>query len=420
MPWIPIIYTIKIENLRMKSLFRFGTGERQLLISEDLNKNNFDLLRFLLATSVIYSHCFVLYHGVVQDTEPFKIFTLNQYDLGGVAVSFFFVISGFLIVRSFVHSINVYEYLIKRILRIVPGFFAAFLFSVVIAGYISTIDVAHKFGDPAYFWGRLQPKRLILEIFTFDAPRAARLFEHNPMLNRVNSALWTIQFEVICYLLVPLFGLVAMAQRKWLSVVLFLGSFITLLLQELHVITIHNNMQRVFLLYASELPRLAAAFFAGSVCYFYRDVVPRSVVLATLSVALFLFASWWMKIFNIVMPVAGAYLVFYFAYHPHIRFYDFAKKGDLSYGLYLYGWPIQQMVVHWFYPYLGAHRLFFIAYPLAYIAAFLSWHFLESPFLKKKSQIKKLLARIRKTTPNNHKEALDETSRAAIINKVGT
>ncbi len=274
-----------------------------------------------------------------------------------------------------------------------PGFFVAFIFSCVVAGYVSTIDAAHPYGDLSYYLSRLNMKRIILEIFTFDSPRGARLFVNNPIPHRVNSPLWTIQFEVICYLLVPLFGLVSMARRKWLGLVFFLGSFITLVLQELSYIRIENDMHRVVLLYAAELPRLMAAFFGGACIYLYRDVVPRSTALAMLAAALFLFSSWWFGVFRIVLPVVGTYLVFFFAYHPGIRFFDFAKNGDLSYGMYLYGWPIQQMIIHFFYKYIGAHRLFFIAFPLAYIAAWLSWHLVESPFLKKKSQIKTLLAR---------------------------
>src|ERR1700712_2755317 len=89
------------------------------VIPAELNKNNFDCMRFFLAAAVIYSHCFVIYYGKLFDIEPIEIFTRNQVDLGGIAVYFFFVISGFLIVKSFENS-STYSYLIKRVLRICP------------------------------------------------------------------------------------------------------------------------------------------------------------------------------------------------------------------------------------------------------------------------------------------------------------
>lgn len=378
-----------------KLLRRNGTGS-DLLIAETLHKNNFDLLRFFLAALVIYSHGFVIYHGTNIDTEPLRIFTKNQYDFGGVAVSLFFVISGFLIVRSFVHSNNVYEYLLKRILRIVPGFVVAFLLSCTIAGYLSTVDAAHPYGNISFYFSRINIKRLLLELFTFDAPRGAALFLNNPITNRVNSPLWTIQLEVVCYLLVPLFGLVQMVKKPALSLVFFLVSFAVLVLQELNYIGISNDMHRPFLLYAAELPRLLAAFFAGVTIYFYRSIVPRSNLLALFFVGIIVLASWWLMVFRIVLPIAGAYLTFFIAFHPAIKCAGFAKRGDFSYGLYLYGWPIQQLLIHFFYKNLGPYSLFALALPLTLVAAWLSWNFVEFPFLQRKKNIGSFVARLRR------------------------
>ncbi|MDO9374168.1 MAG: acyltransferase [Bacteroidota bacterium] len=378
----------------MKKLFSNLSGT-DLLITEPVNKNNFDLLRFFLAALVIYSHGFVLYYGTNIDTEPLRIFTNNQYDFGGVAVSLFFVISGFLIVRSFVHSNSVYEYLLKRVLRIVPGFVVAFLLSFIIAGYLSTVDASHPYGDVSFYFSRINFKRLLLQVITFDAPRGAALFVNNPIPNRVNSPLWTIQYEVICYLLVLLFGLVQLKKKPVLSVVFFLASFSVLVLQELSYIPIENDMHRPFMLYAAEMPRLMAAFFAGTSIYFFRKIVPRSKYIALFFIAAFVVASLWVMKFVIVLPLAGAYLTFYVAYHPALRVHSFAKRGDFSYGLYLYGWPVQQLLIHFFRKDIGVYGLFLLALPLAFLAAWLSWRYIESPFLKKKKDIHNLVARLR-------------------------
>ncbi|HEY2580491.1 MAG TPA: acyltransferase [Mucilaginibacter sp.] len=365
-----------------------NTGE-QFLISKELNKNNFDFLRFFWATSVIYSHSYVIFYGVVKDTEPASIFTRNQIDLGTVAVYSFFIISGFLIAKSFENSSNTIEYLIKRILRICPGFFIAFLVSVLFLGALGTINSSHKFGQWKFYFQHLSPRRLTLNFLTLEAPKGAKTFSGNPLPDMINEAFWTIQYEFTCYLLVPLLGVIGMIKRRWLALLFFFISFTVLILQTLNVITLNDNERNWIFLFPSELPILLTLFFSGSCFYFYRNYIQRNTFLGLLSIALILFASRFILVLNLVLPFAGPYLLFYLAYHPRIRFNNFAKRGDYSYGLYLYGWPVQQLIVYFFAKQIGPNQLFFIAFPIAFLFAYLSWHIVESRFLKMKGLINK-------------------------------
>jgi peptidoglycan/LPS O-acetylase OafA/YrhL len=79
--------------------------------------------------------------------------------------------------------------------------------------------------------------------------------------------------------------------------------------------------------------------------------------------------------------VAGSYLLFHLAFHDKIRCHNFAKHGDLSYGIYLYGWPIQALVMFYLREYINPYSFFFIALPIAFTAAYCSWHLIEKPFL---------------------------------------
>ena len=97
-----------------------------LLIAPDIRQNNFDLLRLCFAVFVLYSHCYMLYYGTMA-AEPVSKFSNGQTELGIIAVYGFFIISGFLIARSFEYSQSLMQYLGKRALRIVPGFVVAFL-----------------------------------------------------------------------------------------------------------------------------------------------------------------------------------------------------------------------------------------------------------------------------------------------------
>jgi peptidoglycan/LPS O-acetylase OafA/YrhL len=90
--------------------------EKELLISQDLKRNNLDILRFLLAIGVIYSHCYVIYYAKLMDIEPAMAFSQNQIDIGSIAVNFFFAASGFLIFRSYEYSNTFSAYLKKGFL----------------------------------------------------------------------------------------------------------------------------------------------------------------------------------------------------------------------------------------------------------------------------------------------------------------
>jgi peptidoglycan/LPS O-acetylase OafA/YrhL len=364
------------------------TGKR-LLIPGDLNKNNFDFLRFCLAVAVIYSHCFVIFHGVMNDTEPVSIFTHNQVDLGTIAVCFFFVISGFLIVKSFEHSSNKFEYLIKRILRICPGFFAAFLISVFVLGTLGAINSSdNKLQQWKFYLQSLPGKRIVWQLFTLEAPKDAKTFLTNPLPKMINESLWTIQYEFACYLLVPLLSVTEVIKRKWLAVAFFLTSYVLLVLQTIHFITITDNERNWIFLYPSELPLLLSCFFAGSCIYFFRQYIKRNTLLILFAIILILLASWRGNGINLLLPIAGTYILFSFVYHPRVKFYDFAKRGDFSYGLYLYGWAVQQLIMYFFAKHPGANYLFFIAFPISFLMAYFSWHIIENPFLKVKRLLK--------------------------------
>ena len=141
--------------------------------------------------------------------------------------------------------------------------------------------------------------------------------------------------------------------------------------------------------YPSQLPRLFAFFFAGACMFLYRHIITRSPLLVVLSVASLVLAAFVAPLLKIILPVSGTYLLFYLAYHPRIRWHAFARKGDFSYGLYLYGWPVQQLMLYFLGAQIGAYLLFLISLPVTLLFAFASWHLVEQPFLKWKRNIKK-------------------------------
>ena len=139
----------------------------------------------------------------------------------------------------------------------------------------------------------------------------------------------------------------------------------------------------------NHIPSFFAYFFCGICVYHYRNIIPRNIALVFLSVASLVVSSILTHTFNIIFPVAGTYLLFYFAYSSKFRFYDFAKKADISYGVYLYAWPIQQLVLYYLRPGISLYQLFFIALLITImIAYFWSWKCIEKPFMNLKRHMK--------------------------------
>jgi peptidoglycan/LPS O-acetylase OafA/YrhL len=174
-----------------------------------------------------------------------------------------------------------------------------------------------------------------------------------------------------------------------------------MLLQDYKGYFYFDTYKGMSILNINPIPRLFTCFFCGICIYLYRAAIPRNLALFLLSVTALVFSSIFTHTFTIIFPIAGTYLLFYIAYSKKIQFYDFAKKGDMSYGVYLYAWPIQQLVLYYLSPDLSLYQLFFISMLITLlIAYFWSWKCIEKPFMElKKAKRLKIPSRLRKVDP---------------------
>ncbi len=350
-----------------------------LLIGHSVRKNNFDLLRLLLATVVIFSHSYVIYHGTNQDIEPYMKINNNISDFESVAVNWFFIISGFLITGSIKNSASLKDYFVKRILRIVPGFAVAFLLSIFLFGPLGSIKAVDIFENIKNYFAHVSFKNAVIKLATLQAPKVGAGFEGTPLPKLLNEPLWTIQFEFICYLFVPVLALLRVFRIKWIAIILFLVAFALMLFQ--HFGSFFGDPYY--------LPRFFTYFLSGTCFYIYRHQIPRNLIIMMLSLALVLFASFQGKMLHIVMPTAGSYILFYITFHPLINYSKFAQKGDFSYGVYLYAWPIQQLLMYYLSDNIEPLTLFGMATLITLAMAFLSWHLVEKRFLQLKNKYSK-------------------------------
>lgn len=335
-------------------------------------KNNLDFIRFIAAAFVIYSHSFVLTNGNYNG-ELMVIFTKNNWSFGNFSVATFFILSGFLITQSYMNNPNILIYLKKRILRIIPALTIVILLSTFILGpIISTLPVSDYFSSRETY-------SYLKNIFFVPVYSLPGVF--SGLINAsINGSLWTIGYEFFFYIFVAILGILGFYKYKNSNLILFiLFLYLNLYKQNLFVQTF--TIFKILDLYS--LIELGLYFTMGMMVYTYKDKIKLDNNLALISlIGLLLF--WYQG--NCIIPfvIFGSYLLFYFGFNNRINLSNFSKKGDYSYGMYIYAFPIQQLYIYLFNGRMNSYINFALAFITTLLFAILSWYLIEKPCLKLK------------------------------------
>ena len=326
--------------------------------------NNFDALRLIAAASVIFSHSFLIAQGT-EKNEPLIVLTGRQSILGLAGVFVFFAISGFLVTQSFESSGSPLRYFAKRALRIFPGLFAALLVSAFVIGPLVTmLPLAAYLGDPRLYGYVVGNTLLNLTIHQLPGT----LFVDNPVGLEVNGSLWTLRYEFMMYLMVMLLGSLRLLRPGVLIGLLALGL---------------ACLRWQALGFLGTWGWLLGFFAIGMVLYRLRDTRIFDGRIALMALA-GLVLSVPLRQFIELFPLFGGYLAIYLALDRRLPVLPATRFGDLSYGLYIYGWPVEALVMHASGGKASWWQLFLVSLPLAALAAFLSWRFVEEPTLNLK------------------------------------
>ncbi|SFG95494.1 acyltransferase family protein [Methylobacterium gossipiicola] len=344
----------------------------------DRPHNGFSALRLVLAVAVVVSHAFSVGSGD-RLNEPLARAT--GYSLGAHAVNGFFAVSGFLVVMSLERR-GPRAYAVARALRILPGVFVATLMIALVLGpALTRLPVGAYFADPG-------PWRFIGETLTrfkSNIPLPG-VFADNPYRMPLGTV-WTLKYEVLCYLgllVVGLAGLLrpgpALALVAALALGFALAGFLYPDLSE-------GAQTRV---------RLALLFTSGAALYLWRDRLRHRVwPLAVLALAAALFQG--TPPYRPLLCLAEAYGAIWLALSPALARPAFEPRADLSYGIYLYGWPIQQSLQSGL-PGASPWLLLPIALALTGFVALVSWIAVERPALRLKARMPR--ARQRRVAPS--------------------
>ena len=333
--------------------------------------NNFNLIRMLAATAVLVSHSYPLAQGSTA-VEPLAQWL--GFSLGEVAVITFFCVSGFFISLSRDRAPNSLDFFCARFLRIYPGLMVVLLLSVFLIGPIFTTLGTVEYLRTSAIYSYLS-NNLMLFSMRFQLPG---LFEDNPWPG-INGSLWTLFYEVTLYVLVSGLGTFAFYGRG-----LRFGAFLLLYViayvafkAALANTDVLNDMHRAQFFFTWSLP-----FILGMSLYRYRQHIQHRFIwflpLAGLAVW-----SWQTRFFFETFVIAWTYLIFYLGFATHTFVDRYNQLGDYSYGVYIYAFPVQEILAHQFKG-IGPLSMMLVAFPIVLVAAMASWHFIEKPAMSRR------------------------------------
>lgn len=335
-----------------------------MLLSNVLKKenNNLDIFQVVAAVMVIYGHAYAL---LPIDGQKDIVGRLLVFDYSGsLAVKIFFFLSGLVVTNSLIEKKDVRQFLISRFFRIWPALaivLAAMAF--VFGPFFSTHPPLEYFSNTAVYEYFL--RGLVMDL-RYDLPG---VFQNNAF-KAANGSLWSIPFEVYAYIVLIAIFLLGVIHSRYLSLALFSLILIDPL--------VGNKLLFTWLPQNPEVALLAPCFAAGSFFILFKDKI--EIDLRGLAGVWILYYLFRISSYN--------FYFFYLAIFYSILFISsrkimvrFKPAIDISYGLYLWGWPVQQVMAQYF----PEHGIRFNQIASAMIAALLgyvSWYLIESRFIK--------------------------------------
>ena len=339
---------------------------RVLADAFDPRENSLNALRFVFAALVAFGHCA---HLAVRQKIPH----LGSVVASQVGVDGFFAVSGFLITRSWLRVPEARRYLMKRCARILPGFWVALVFTAFIATPLIWIALHHTL-DGFTALGPAGPAHYVL----VNSLLWIRQWDiHGGLVQEggANGSLWSLFPEFVAYLgvfalgmagrlrtrsvLVPAIGLVPVGLLLWATI--DLGSF-------------HATVSGSPLFHDSL--RVGVVFIAGMILCLWQDRVVMAWPLAVAAVIVVVIASH-VEAYELVAALPIAYIVLWLG--TTLPFTRFGVTHDLSYGLYLYAWPVMQVLSLTFVVHSSAIPFSIACIAISCALARLSWTFIEHP-----------------------------------------
>jgi len=338
------------------------------------HQNAFGFLRLLFASLVIVSHTIEVNDGHARREPLTRLF--GTITFGQFAVAGFFLISGFLITASYLKSPSPADYIRKRVTRIYPGFIVCSVICMVALGPLgggdAPVGVKHAVIAPVI-------RALILCPPIMDNVFLGSHYAH------LNGAAWTIQYELLCYIVVLILGTLRMINKPSIVIALSAICLVSTSVAPQGISDLLNSLPLGSLVFQGDriaILRLIGLFLAGSSFYLIQNVIPISKVAAATCAVLLCGTLAYQSLAYLGLAVFGSYLIFSVAaFGTGTVLEKINNKNDISYGLYLYAWPIGLLLLWWRVSsslwIVGGLTVF-----LASAAGAASWFIVEKPAMK--------------------------------------
>ncbi|MCC3306529.1 acyltransferase family protein [Sneathiella sp. HT1-7] len=329
--------------------------------------NNLNLIRMFAAAGVLVSHAWPISTGSIAEQPLHDI--LHGIDLGIICVSIFFAISGYLIAQSYIRDPNFKRFWFSRVMRIFPALLVVLLVTALILAPLITV------ADVKSVW--LAAPDYILRNFTLFSLEQylPGVFKGNPVGGSINIPLWTLSHELVCYFFVTALGIAGLLKTPRLMLIAWLAFIVC------YAAIIYFEPQSRLV----ALAKLAFPFLVGVVLFVWRQKIILHwgiggglVILTALLYDSFFFRE--------IFMLSLTYIIFLLAFLPGGKIKNYNRLGDYSYGIYIYAFPIQQLVAYSDItnPFLNI----IYALPLTLLCAVLSWTIIEKPSLGIAKQFK--------------------------------
>src|ERR1700681_3672465 len=312
------------------------------LADVDYRHNSIGFLRLFFAALVIFSHGYGL-GGFNPADEPIVHLSKGEWSLGTIAVCGFFFLSGFLVTKSYDGLQSLSHFIWHRVLRIFPGYWCCL------------VVTAFAFAPLLYYFGHhsltgffdlsardsaigFLPHNYALDMYQFDVMGVTKT---NPFSLGLNGSLWTLGNEFRCYLVLAILGVTGILIRKPVVVLAILAALWAMSISPAvgtALITKHPTLFAIFE-QSYQFEEMFVYFFLGAAAYLYRERIPVRTLPFVIAAAGVIAVLPWPG-FRAVMPLLLGYSIVWLICKLPLRSID--RRFDLSYGVYIYAFPVQQ------------------------------------------------------------------------------
>lgn len=333
----------------------------------DGRPSGFDYMRLFLSLAVIGLHSVIICYGQMVEIEFWQSHFRPVLRL---ILPMFFALSGFLVAGSLMRSRTLGVFIGLRIIRIFPALSVEVVLSALLLGpFFTSLTLAEYFTDPIFFAYFLN----IVGHVHFTLPG---VFQQNPHPYVVNGQLWTVPYELYCYISLCALAFVGAVRMPWL----FVSGALGLLAASVVFKIVRDGAIPGFIIGPVPGIILVICFLFGVLLHIVRKRVAFNHFIGVLSGLLSAVSVWFVPYGEFILPLPVAYFTVYLGLLNPPRMF-LVDGVDFSYGLFLYGYPIQQALAATSVFFLGWTANFVGSVALGILFAAMSWRFIEKPAL---------------------------------------